>query len=110
VVYCLSFIEEGDILVILDASISGREPGTIWHMPLYSALNNCNQGQFQHDTDLLSALNRKGMQPPGMLICIEALNISQKWGLSQTLQSQMPSICSKIKEIILELRGEIKHA
>jgi hydrogenase maturation protease len=110
VVYCLSFINDGDILIILDASISGRAPGTIWHMPLDGALSNYNQNQFQHDADLLSTLSRKGMQPSGMLICIEALDIRQKWGLSQVLQSQMPRICSEIKKIILEFRGEIKHA
>lgn len=40
--YCLSCIKEGDIIIILDASIGERPWGTVWQLPLYKALNNCN--------------------------------------------------------------------
>ena len=110
VAYCLSCINEGDVIIILDASVSERPWGTIWQLPLCDAINNCNQNQFQHDADLLNTLNRKGQQLSGLLICVEAADISQGWGLSQAIQSQIPRICLEIKKIILEFRGDIKHA
>ena len=106
--YCLSCINEGDIIIILDASISGRLWGTTWQLSLWDALNGCNQNQFQHDGDLLNTLSMKGLQLSGLLICIEAMDISQGWGLSQALQSQIARICYEIKNMILEFRGDIK--
>ena len=108
--YCLSCINEGDIIIILDASLSEKPFGTIWQLPLCYALNNCSQNQFQHEANLLSILKMKGQQLSGLLICIEAADISQRWGLSQALQSQMPKMCLEIKKIILKFRGEIQHA
>jgi hydrogenase maturation protease len=105
--YCLSFINEGDIIIILDASISGRTWGTIWQLPLRDAIDNCNRNQFQHDADLLKILKGSGLSLSGLLICIEAADISQRWGLSQELQSQMIRMCSEIKEIILGFRGDM---
>jgi hydrogenase maturation protease len=105
--YCLSFINEGDIIIILDASISGRTWGTVWQLPLCKAVDNCNQNQFQHDADLLKILKGSGLSLSGLLICIEAADISQRWGLSQELQSQMIRMCSEIKEIILGFRGDM---
>lgn len=110
VAYCLSAINEGDNIIILDASVSNRPWGTIWQLSLQDAINNCNQNQFPHDADLLNTLNRKGWQLPGLLICIEAADISQRWGLSQAMQGQLPRICLEIKKIILEFGGNIKHA
>lgn len=105
--YCLSFINEGDIIIILDASISDRTWGTIWQLPLRNALDNCNQSQFQHDADLLKIMKGSGLSLSGLLICIEAADISQRWGLSQELQSQMTRMCLEIKEIILGFRGDL---
>lgn len=108
--YCLSHVSKGDIIIIMDASISGRPWGTVWHMPLHNALNNCNKNQFQHDADLLNALNMKELHLSGLLICIEAMDISQGWGLSDAMQCQMPRMCSEIKNIILQFRSDIKYA
>ena len=110
VAYCISCINDGDTLIILDASVSERPWGTIWQLPLDIALNNCNQNQFQHDADLINQLKMKKWRLSGLLICIEAADISQGWGISQGMLSQMPRICSEIKNIILKFRGDIKHA
>lgn len=108
--YCLSCIKEGDIIIILDASISERPWGTVWQLPLCKALNNCNQNQFQHDADLLNILKMKKLHLSGLLICIEAADICQGWGLSQAMESQMPRMCLEIKNMILEFRGNMKNA
>lgn len=110
VAYCVSCIDEGDIIILLDAAVSERPWGTIWQVPLSNALNNCILNQSQHDADLLNILKRSGLQLSGLLICIEAAEISQGWGLSQELQSQMPRMCLEIKNLILEFRGDIKYA
>lgn len=105
--YCLSYINEGDIIIILDAAVSERPWGTVWQLPLSNALDNCNQNQFQHDADLLKLLKGAGLTLSGLLICIEAADISQRWGLSQELQNQMTRVCLEIKEIILGFRGDL---
>ena len=108
--YCLDCINEGDSIIILDAAVSERPCGTVWQLPLSSALNQCDQNQFQHDADLLSMLKIKRRPLTGLLICIEAADISQGWGLSEALKSQLPMICKQIKKIIMEFRGDINHA
>lgn len=108
--YCLSCINEDDVIIILDASVSERPWGTIWQLPLCNAINNCNQNQFQHDADLLNRLRSSKLNLLGLLICIEAADISQIWGLSKGMESQMPRMCLEIKNKILKFRGDIEHA
>jgi hydrogenase maturation protease len=108
--YCLSCINEGDFIIILDAAISGRPWGTVWQLPLNHALMDCGERQFQHDADLLSILKTKEMPLSGLLICIEAADISQRWGLSEAITSQLPKICNEIKKIILKYRGDLQYA
>lgn len=108
--YCLSCIEERDWLLLLDASISGREAGSVWQLPLQHALDSCEICRYQHDADLLSMIKIKGLQLSGLLICIEAVSVEQRFGLSEELQCKLPSICQEIKKIICEYRGEIQYA
>jgi hydrogenase maturation protease len=108
--YCLDFIDDGDSIIILDAAVSGRPWGTVWQLPMQSAFLKCSQNQFQHDADLLSILKTKNLQVTGLLICIEAADISQGWGLSSALLSKLTMICTEIKRIILKFRGDIEHA
>jgi hydrogenase maturation protease len=108
--YCLDCINEGDSIIILDAAVSGRPWGTVWQLPLQNAFLQCNQNQFQHDADLLSILKTKNLKVTGLLICIEAADISQGWGLSRALQSKLTMICKEIIRIILKFRGDIEHA
>jgi hydrogenase maturation protease len=108
--YCLGCIDEGDFIIILDAAISGRPWGAVWHLPLNHDLIDYGERQFQHDADLLSILKTKEMLLSGLLICIEAADITQRWGLSEAILSQLPRICHEIKKVILEYRGDLQDA
>lgn len=108
--YCLDYINDSDSIIILDAAISSKPWGTVWQLPLAEAIDNVNEKSYQHDADLLSALKRKRNKPSGLLICIEAAEVTQKLGLSEALETELPTICNKIKKIILEYRGDLQHA
>jgi hydrogenase maturation protease len=100
--YCLSKIEEGDELVILDAICNGTEPGTVtqhllmeihkiaYHKSLFS----------QHGYTLFTALKNYAISAHSIVIGIEGRNFNYSLELSNELKAQTDNICIKVKEII----------
>lgn len=108
--YCMAHIEEGDILLILDAGYSGRTVGRVWSVSLLEAIQTANICSSQHDVDIINAMKIKGLKVSGLLICIEVSDICFRWGLSTELKQRLPEICSEINDLIIKYRRELENA
>lgn len=104
--YCLSLIESGDFIIILDAVYSGLEPGTVNIMSIKEAVERSKRRCSQHEPNLLLWLDIYGIEVKGAVIGIEAETIELNWGLSDTLEKIFPLVCEsvidKIKYVLKE--------
>ncbi len=108
--YCRAHIEDGDVLIIIDAGYSGKPVGKVWSVSLLEALQTANVCSWQHDADLINAIKIEGLKVSGLLICIETSDICFRWGLSNELKRELLDICNEIKALIIRYRGELENA
>jgi hydrogenase maturation protease len=100
--YCLNRINEGDYLIILDATWFGIEPGTVTLNSLQDVYRlSCIQGSYsQHGYSLIKAMERYFKSIDGMVIGIEGSNFDFSLALSSSLEKQFNSICSRVEAYI----------
>jgi len=104
--YCLSEIEDGDMLIILDAACLGGEPGNI------TALNLMEHGILknacsQHDLNLMYMLSLYKKSIRGYVLGIEVDTLEFDLNLSTVLEKKMPIICKETLSIIYRLKTNI---
>jgi hydrogenase maturation protease len=101
--YCLNKIEDGDYVIILDATWFRIEPGTVTLNPLKDIYKlNCNQSSYsQHGYSLIRALKSYYTSVDGMVIGIEGSSFDFALTLSSCIEKQFENICRKVKEEIL---------
>jgi hydrogenase maturation protease len=107
--YCLDKIEEGDFIVILDATWFGTEPGTVTINCLKDIYRlNANQSLFsQHGYSLIKALETCYKSIDGIIVGIEGKNFDFTLSLSSDIDASFDKICSKVYETI---RNESTHS
>ncbi|WP_051541787.1 hydrogenase maturation protease [Clostridium lundense] len=100
--YCVSRIQQGDFLFLLDASIMGKKPGEITVIPIE---NYIYKGDLysQHGCSLLTLINLYKKEVKGYIIAIEVEEIKFSLNLSTTLESKLNNITEEIIEIIKEV-------
>lgn len=108
--YCLSCIGSGGTVVILDAAMTGKEVGQVWSVPIEQAIKDYSQPNHQHGAHLLVELSTYKPFVKGLLLCIEVRDIDFRCGLSECMQARLPYICQEVGRILIEFRGEKKHA
>jgi hydrogenase maturation protease len=94
--YCFEEICTDDFLVILDAVIPDKEPGSMTLTPLRTATNNRAKLQTQHDFSLFDAIALHYPDIKGTLIGIEAAVIDFGFELSKPLEACFGKICEKV--------------
>jgi hydrogenase maturation protease len=107
---CLDAIRPGDILIILDAMVLGREPGGLEVMSLEDALEHRRGLRTQHECSLLDLITLHAPETQGYLIGIEAAEIGFGLVLSAALQAQFESICTAVLHAVLSIKEEAEHA
>jgi hydrogenase maturation protease len=100
--YCASKIQPGDFLFILDAAITGREPGDITVIPIENYIYKGNL-YSQHGCSLITLINLYKKEVKGYIIAIEVEEIKFSLELSSLLQSKLNNITKEIIEIIKEV-------
>jgi hydrogenase maturation protease len=102
--YCLSKIEEGDYIIIIDATLFGIEPGTVTVNSLKDIYRlNHDQGMFsQHGYSLIKALESNKVIE-GLIIGIEGKSFDFNLSLSRDIEAAFHNICCKVYETILLL-------
>lgn len=108
--YCLSFIKQGDFIIILDAVYSGLEPGTVNVMSIKEAVERSRRCCSQHEANLLLWIDIYGIEVKGAVIGIEVDRIELSWGLSNTLEKIFPLVCENVMDKIKYVSEEGSYA
>ncbi len=93
---CLSNIEEGDAVIILDAVQLGLPAGRVIAIPFEDCSRYFPPKPFCHDASLLHSLLYGDQNVPGFLIGIEAAEIGLSEALSAVLSDKLPDIVEQV--------------
>lgn len=108
--YCFHAIGKRDILILIDAMQTGEEPGTVAVIPLGEALQNRSRLRTQHECSLLDSIALHYPDAQGVLIGIEAPDVSFGYGLSPFLEQRFHQICETIIASIIQIKEEKEYA
>lgn len=108
--YCMNEISADDFLVIIDAVIQEKEPGSIEIIPLFDAMKSHVKLHSQHDFSLVDALSMNYPDIKGYFIGIEAAKIEFGFELSDALRKRFNSICNNVFDAIIKMKEEAGHA
>lgn len=97
--YCISLIEEGDFVFIIDAVYYGKNPGEITISTLEDYKYKKKYTQHSYSVIDLMKLYYKSIN--GFIIGIEVSSVSFKLGLSKELQNKINAISKEVLETIL---------
>ena len=97
--YCISKINEGDFIFILDASYYGKNPSelTVFKLKDYRPKKSYIT---QHSLSLIDMLHLYYKNVQGYIIGIEIGRIDYKIGMSSELKSRFDRICDDILKFI----------
>jgi hydrogenase maturation protease len=97
--YCISMINEGDTVVIIDAAIFNKALGALTIIPItnFKQESNCYS---QHSFSLSGLLNLYFKHIKGFIIGIEVENVSYSYKLSYALQEKLDMISQDVYRII----------
>lgn len=101
--YCLGKINEGDYIIIIDATWFGIESGTVTVNSLKDIYRlNANQSLFsQHGYSLIKAIEIYNKDIEGIIVGIEGKHFDFGLSLSSEVQAYFDNICSKVYKIIM---------
>ena len=106
--YGLNSARAYDYVIMLDAMISGNEPGSITVCPL-SRDEAQKRYASQHDMSLIGMMVHGG-NTSGNLIGIEAMDIDFGFGPGQTLRERFDEICGNVLKEIIKIKEGLPHA
>lgn len=104
--YGLDIARAYDYVIILDAMISGGEPGSITVCPQHRAKAHKRYAS-QHDMSMIEMMDIEGKS---CLIGIEATDVDFGFGPGHTLRERFDEICGDVLTEILKIREGLTHA
>lgn len=96
--YCLSELSDAKCIVIIDAYLSGNNPGEVTVMPLSDLTKENTLSYSLHGIHILDILPYFRHELKGILIGVEPHEITYGFSLSDTLQSCYPNILKSVYE------------
>jgi len=105
--YCLSFIDDGDFLFIIDATLYGLEPGTLTVQEINKEKIYAKEEYSQHQISLVKLIgicNVKNIS--GYILGIEVLEVDFGIELSNIIKARFDDIKSKVYDFIKLRRGK----
>lgn len=93
--YCISKVQKDDFLIVVDAALTGKMPGTVTAIPL-SKFPIQKRQYSQHSYHFLDLLKLYYPQADGVILTIEISEIAFESGLSTFLQEKMKDITKDI--------------
>ena len=100
--YCISMVEQGDYLILLDATCLGKTPGEVSSFPLFG-FPATQKVATQHSCNFLDLLKLYYPNTEGSLIGIEIAEIGFHYGLSLALKEKEKEIAREVLEQIKKL-------
>ncbi|MBP1758441.1 MAG: hypothetical protein H6Q61_690 [Firmicutes bacterium] len=107
---CMEEIRPEDVLIIVDAMVTGKGPGALDVMGLQDALRYRGMLPSQHAFSLLDQIALYTPERQGYLIGIEAAEIEFGLELSAPLQERFESICAAVLQAVYNIKEEQEHA
>ena len=104
---CLSKIDEGDAVIILDAVQLAEPAGKVIAIPFEECKRYCPPKAFCHDASLLYSLLYGNQNVSGFLIGIEAAEIDFHEGLSSVLSDKLPDIVDQVNREIAAIHTSL---
>jgi hydrogenase maturation protease len=108
--FCFHQLEIEDFVIILDATYSIREAGSIYSCRLEKAITVYGHTNSQHDMSLFDLMRLYSWTIRGYFIGIEVKEIGVGFGLSKTLSELFQDICFDIERLIKDLVKEVSYA
>lgn len=96
--FALSNIQEKDVILIIDAMLTGVEPGSVKVIPVSSMEDN--YFYTQHSLNLIQSINLYYNEINVYIIGIEAENIGYSLDISEKLKNSFNKICCQVINII----------
>jgi len=106
--FCISVINEEDVLILLDAGFFGRTPGDLILIPISEYVREAGSG-YPHEIHLLDLLRIHFPEVTGMVIGIQAAEVEYGYGLSNELDSQLEEISGRLMDMLYRLPGITKE-
>jgi hydrogenase maturation protease len=100
---CLSNIEEGDTVIIVDAVLFAEPAGKVITIPFEECKRYFPPRAFCHDVSLLYSLLYGNTNVPGFLIGIQAAEIVFFEGLSPALMDKLSGIVEQVNREVIAI-------
>lgn len=109
--YCFEEVLDCDYLVIINAYISGKNPGELSIIPI-NELDSAKEISLHsaHGKHLFNMLRGSKHLPEGLFIGIEPCEVNYGFTLSDTLQACYPDIMKKVKGLVCNKVGSHESA
>lgn len=107
---CFEEIKPGDLVILVDAMVQGKSPGSIDIMLLSEALKKRGKVRTQHEFSLFDLIELHAPETEGYFIGIEVAELDFGFQLSQPLNARFEQICSHVLDTVLNRRREMEHA
>ncbi|MEA4933994.1 MAG: hydrogenase maturation protease [Lawsonibacter sp.] len=107
---CFDEIKPGDLVILVDAMVQDKEPGSIDVMLLSNALKNRGKVRTQHELSLFDLIELHAPETEGYFIGIEVAKLEFGFELSQPLNERFEQICSHVLDTVLNRKEEAEHA
>jgi len=105
--YCLSCIEEGDVLFIIDAGLYGLPSGELTITDIRDSRKELKTGYSQHQMSLVKLISNYNLKNiSAYVIAIEVENIDFGIEISSSLKSKFEIIGGQIFDFIILKGGE----
>ena len=107
---CFDEIRPDDSVIIIDAMVQGKEPGSIDVMLLSDAVKDHGKLLTQHEFSLFDLIALHAPRMPGYFIGIEAAEIGFGFELSKSLTENFRRVCADVLNTILKIKEEAEYA
>lgn len=107
---CFDEIKSDDCVIIIDAMVQGKEPGSVNVMLLSDALKNRGKLRTQHEFSLFDLINLHNPKAPGYFVGIEVAEIGFGFELSAPLKECFKQICADVLSTVLKIKEEAEFA
>jgi hydrogenase maturation protease len=102
--YCISEINEGDSVIIIDAAVLGKKVGTITAIPIEGCIDY-KESCTEHSNSLFNMLDIYFRNIKVYVIGIEIENITYDLSISRSLELSLQEISQTVLNKILEMKA-----
>lgn len=107
--FCIGQIEDATYVIIIDAAVSGTDPGQVSLYPIADLHQQQSLDISPHNIHLFQVLYQQKNRLKGYLIGIEPFEVNFHIGLSEPMIHEWNYVISEVKKIIKNLILTIKR-